>query len=139
MTFDERTIEKTKKLTFAPIGRGFDVLRAALGEQWRQDLRLEESLDEANIHVNVEVKYIRKTTESAHRMLDSIAGAMRHAEPEDVKIELEGGTVLRGEDLKLTGHLSVDHYNGIADESDLYNQMTEWFLRGIKDGTISAD
>lgn len=129
-------ISATNKVKFRPDGKGFDILEAALGEEWRKDLSLEESLDESNLRVSLEVTYFRKTTKRANEMLDNIATAMRHAEPDDVRIELQGGTVLKGDELKMTGYINVDTYNGIADSNDLYTEMLDWLKGRIQEGTV---
>ncbi len=133
---DSKEIQSSKSVKFRPYGKGFDILQAVLGENWRNSLRLEDSLDEANLKVSLEVTYFRKTTEKAHEVLDNIATAMRHAEPDDVKIELQGGTVLKGNELKMTGHINVDTYNGVADSNDLYAEMNEWLKARIQEGTV---
>lgn len=132
----EKEVESSKSVKFRPYGKGFDILQAALGEDWRNNLKLEDSLDEANLKVSLEVTYFRKTTEKAHAVLDNIATAMRHSEPDDVKVELQGGTVLKGSELKMTGYIHVDTHNGVADSSDLYAEMNEWLKARIQDGTV---
>jgi len=129
--------KKTSKMVFGPVGRGFDILTAALGADWRKGLKLDDSLDEANLRVNLEVSYYRKTTDAAHKILDNIATAMRHAEPDDVKVHLQDGPVLKGADLKFAGHVRVKTYNGIIDSSDLYNEMLAWLTNQIQLGTIT--
>lgn len=133
---ESKEFQSSQSIKFRPYGKGFDILQAALGEDWRNNLRLEDSLDEANLKVSLEVTYFRKTTEKAHEVLDNIATAMRHAEPGDVKIELQGGTVLKGNELKMTGYINVDTYNGVADSNDLYTEMNEWLKARVQDGTV---
>ena len=61
---------------------------------------------------------------------------MRHIEPEDVKIELNGGGIIKGDNLKLSGPISVKYNNGLIDESDLYNQMHGWLLQKIEQDEV---
>lgn len=125
-----------KAVKWIPKGMGANLLKAALGEDWLNNLRLEDALDEANLQVNLEITYLRKTTSTGQKMLDNIASSMRHIEPEDVKIELNGGGIIKGDNLKLSGPISVKYNNGLIDESDLYNQMHGWLLQKIEQDEV---
>lgn len=133
---EDTEIKQAKKVSFRPIGRAFDILSAALGPEWRNDVKLDEALDDANLQVNLEVTYVRKTTKTAHKLLDSIATSMRHAEPEDVKIETDSGAVIKGNEIKLTSTVHVDTYNGVVDSTDMYQQMHVWLTERIKEGSV---
>lgn len=133
---ESKDVQTSQSVQFRPYGKGFDILQAVLGEDWLNSLRLEDSLDETNLKVRLEVTYFRKTTEKAHAVLDNIATAMRHSEPDDVEIELQGGTVLKGNELKMSGHINVDTYNGIAVSNELYAEMQEWLKARIQEGTV---
>ena len=129
-------LEKVKKIKYMPIGKGGSILKAALGEDIFNDLNLEDSLDDANIQVNLEITYFRKTTKSGQRVLDSLACSMRHIDEEDIQIDLTGGGVIKGGQLKLKGNLSVQYNNGLFDENHLYLVMHKWLLSQVKDGEI---
>ena len=129
-------VDHAKKIKFRPVGKAFDVISAVLGDDWRKDVRLDEALDDANLQVNLEITYIRKTTVTAHRLLDNIATSMRHAEPDDVKVLTESGAVIKGDEIKLTAKLQVDTYNGIVDSTDMYREMHQWLEDRIKDGSV---
>jgi hypothetical protein len=133
---EQKEVQSSQSVKFLPYGKGFDILQAYFGNDWLNNLRLEDSLDEANLKVRLEVTYFRKTTEKAHEVLDNIATAMRHSEPDDVEIELQGGTILKGNELKMSGHISVDTYNGIAVSNELYAEMQEWLKARIQEGTV---
>ena len=126
----------TKAVKWIPKGIGADLIKAALGEDWLNSLKLEDALDEANLQVNLEITYLRKTTSTGQKMLDNIASSLRHIEPDDVKIELNGGGLVKGNDLKLTGPISVQYNNGLIDESDLYSHMHSWLLQKIEQDEI---
>lgn len=127
---------KAKKVVFHPVGKAFDILTAALGPDWRNGVKLKEALDESNIYVSLEVSYFRKTTERSHEVLDNIAQSLRHLEPDDVKIKLEGGATLTGKDLKMQGAVSVLTNNGVVDASDIYTKMHTWLSDQIKHGLV---
>jgi len=125
-----------KELQFKPVGRGFDILRAALGADWMDKLKLTDSLEDSNLQVNLEITYSRKTTEYAHKMLNNIATSLRHCEPDDVKVHIAGGGILKGDDLKMSGKKYILAYNGVVDSTDLYKIMHEWLKQKIGDDEI---
>lgn len=126
-----------KKVKFHPSGDAWAILKAALGSAAIDDLKLEDSLDDGNLKVSLEVSYFRKTTKRANEVLGNIATAMRHHDPDDVRVELVGGGVLKGNDIKMSGIITVDTNNGIADSNDLYSEMKTWLESQIKLGTVS--
>lgn len=130
---------KARNVKFIPCGMGVDVVRAALGEDWFNTLKLEDSLDDANLQVSLEISYLRKTSEAGQKMLDNIATSLRHHEEADVKIDLKGGGTLKGSDLKLSGPISVKLLNGRVDETDLYHQMHSWLVSKIEESEIEVD
>lgn len=127
---------EAKSVTWRPTGRAADLLAAVFGEEWRKRARLEESLDDANLQVQLRITYLRKTSDAGHRMLDELARAGRHMEPDDVRIDLVGGGKITGSDIKLSGTVNVDSYNGVLDSSDLYSAMREWLRDMIEQGKI---
>ncbi|MFT6331218.1 MAG: hypothetical protein ACJAYN_003168 [Bermanella sp.] len=137
---DEKPIEGTaKKVKWIPCGMGVDVVRAALGENWFNRLELEDSLDEANLQVSLEITYLRKTTQNGQKMLDNIATSLRNLEESDVKVELYGGGTIKGSELKLSGGVNVKTNNGIVDESDLYHQMHAWIVEKVHSNEIEVE
>jgi len=128
---------KAKKIyQYVPVGMGFNVIKAALGEEWMKNVNLKDSLDEANLQVKLEISYFRKTSSNAHKLLNNIATSLRHTEPDDVTILLEGGGKLKGSDLKLFHDINIGVINGMVDSSDLYDQMRQWLTNLIKQKTI---
>ncbi len=126
----------SKGVQWVPAGRGADILSAAMGADWFNRLKLDDSLDEANLQVQLKVTYLRKTSKTGQQMLDNIAASMRHSHDDDVVVELKGGGKLLGKEVRLNGHLNVQATNGIVDESDLYHQMHTWLLSKIDDDEI---
>lgn len=121
-----------KGVKWIPGGTGADILSAALGADWFNRLKLEDSLDEANLQVQLKVTYLRKTSKTGQKMLDNIAASMRHAHDDDVVVELTDGGQLRGGEVRLNGKLSVQTTNGIVDETALYHDMHNWLLSKIE-------
>lgn len=122
---------QSKNIKWVPKGIGVDVVKALMNAGIFEKVSLEDALDDANLKVSLEISYIRKTTTSGQKMLDNLATSLRHMEDSDVRIELQGGGTLRGEDLKLSGSISVQTFNGLVDENDLYRQMHAWIMSKI--------
>ncbi|MBA1195569.1 hypothetical protein G7011_00380 [Pseudomonas plecoglossicida] len=127
------------KVRFVPQGLGASLLRAALPEGFLEKLDLDESLDDANIHVALEITYLRKTTTIGQRVIDSVATSLRHLPESDVVINLQGGGKISGDELKLSGGISVKFMeNGLIDESVLFHEMHKWLLGKISSSEIDT-
>ncbi|MCK7542938.1 hypothetical protein MLC59_01975 [Marinobacter bryozoorum] len=133
---EENKDQASKGVKWVPAGKGADILSAALGSDWVNKLKLQDSLDEANLQVQLKVTYLRKTSKTGQQMLDNIASSMRHSHDDDVVVELKGGGKLLGGEVRLNGQLNVQTTNGIVDETDLYHQMHTWLLSKIDDDEI---
>ncbi|MEA9393136.1 hypothetical protein SJI19_21790 [Acerihabitans sp. TG2] len=129
-------LEKVRKIKFMPSDKGGDIIKAAFGEKWFNDLKLEDSLDDANLQVNLEITYFRKTTKDGQRILDTLATSLRHLDDEDISIDLQGGGTIKGQDMKLSGKVNVQYNNGLIDENDLYLQMHKWLVSKVYAGEI---
>lgn len=132
------SVEKVRKLKFMPTGKGGNILKAAFGEDWFSNLNLEDSLDDANLQVNLEITYLRKTTKDGQLVMDTLATSLRHSDNEDVEISLQGGGVLKGSDLKLSGTISIQYNNGLIDENHLYLQMHKWLVSKVSTGEVEV-
>jgi hypothetical protein len=125
-------------LSFRPQGVGFSVLKSILGAEWLNKLKLIDSLDESRLRVEVHVSYTRSTDDSAQEFLNDIAVQLRHQEPEDIQIQLQGGAKLSGEELKLSGSVSVLTYGGLVDLEDLFPRMRDWLKEQLELGIVDA-
>jgi hypothetical protein len=126
----------TRQVMHRISGKSRELLNSLLGEEVLSKLNLQSALDDSNLEVTLQLRYKRKTDDSGHVALDHIARAMRHAEPEDTKVITSTGTILKGDKLKLAGHISVGTYNGIVDTADLYSQMFTWLEEKIAEGSV---
>lgn len=127
------------KVRFVPQGLGASLLKAALPEGFLEKLDLEESLDDANIHVALEITYLRKTTTIGQRVIDSVATSLRHLPESDVVINLQGGGKISGDELKLSGGIGVKFMeNGLIDEGVLFHEMHKWLLGKISSSEIDT-
>ncbi|MGL6348515.1 MAG: hypothetical protein ACRC2U_01395 [Aeromonas sp.] len=129
---------KAKNIKWAPKGAGFDVIRALMDAGLFEKVNLDDALDDANFKVSLEISYIRKTTINGQKMIDNIATSMRHMDESDVRIELQGGGTLKGEDLKLSGPISVQTIDGLVDENDLYRQMHAWLRSKVDSNELEV-
>ena len=130
--------QRISRASFRPDGVGFDVLRTILGAKWLNQMRLDESLDESRLKVEELVSYTRGTSASGQELLNDIAVQLRHQEPEDVTIHLKNGARLSGEDLKISGPISVSTYGGLVDPEDLFPRMRDWLIQQLEDGVIES-
>ncbi|TDN54644.1 hypothetical protein EC843_101695 [Buttiauxella sp. JUb87] len=132
------SIQKVRKMKFMPTGKGGNILKAAFGEQWFNELRLEDSLDESNLQVNLEITYFRKTNKDGQLLMDTLATSLRNMDEDDIEISLQGGGTIKGGELKLSGSINVQYNNGLMDENHLYLQMHKWLHSKIGSGEVAV-
>ncbi len=130
-------VDGARPIRFIPKGQGFDLLESVLGIAWRKELKLADSLDEANLRVSIEVSYAgRQASHDAHEVLDNISSAMRHLEEGDVRIMLKGGDLIAGDSLKMRGYVNVDVINEIVVSFSMYRAMKSWLIERISSQAI---
>lgn len=134
----EGNVQKVRKMKFMPTGKGGNILKAAFGEKWFDDLKLEDSLDESNLQVNLEITYFRKTNKDGQLLMDTLATSLRNMDEDDIEITLKGGGTIKGGDLKLSGSINVQYNNGLIDENHLYLQMHKWLHAKIGAGEVAV-
>lgn len=133
---DAATVKAGVKATaFEFDGIGLNILRQVIGEERLNRMRLADAID-GNIEVTLRVRYKRKTTEKAQKVLDNIAMAVRHLDEDEVKLTLAGGGTVSGNELKLSAPLSVEARDGIPDPDALFKKMHEWLLAQIENQII---
>lgn len=136
-----KTRDVFKANTSGPI---VQLLREVIGMDGFDRLGLKDGVFESNLEVWIEIrypKYSRSQTEKSMKLLDDLSLALRDVDEEDIKLSLSDGSVVRGRDLKVSGHVEVastadDH--GIQ-ESDLYVQMAAALKDWIKQGTVAPN
>lgn len=133
-------IEKTKSVMYQAKTMGAELIDFLKQKGLMTDFTLDDTLDKANLHVNLEFKFKYKTSTSGQKVLDKIATSLRHLDKDDVKIGLVGGGHIKGEDLKLSTDISVViNDKGQIDESDLHAQMLEWLKSKVKTDEVTQD
>lgn len=131
-------LQQVRKMKFMPTGKGGNILKAAFGEDWFKDLKLEDSLDDSNLQVNLEITYFRKTNKDGQLLMDTLATSLRHMDEDDIEISLKGGGTIKGGDLKLSGSINIQYNNGLIDENHLYLQMHKWLHAKIGSGEVES-
>lgn len=114
-----------------------DLLKALLPESFFENRNLSDCFDDANLKVNLEIFYSRKTTQKGQEFIDSIATSMRHMNEDDVQINLQGGGTIKGDKLQLSAKIKVDVVNGLIDETSLFKQMKEWLFTKIESEEVN--
>lgn len=126
------------KVRFQPAGPAASLIRA-IAPGLFEKLELEESLDEANIHVSLEITYNRKTTKTGQSVIDQIATSLRHSPASDVVISLQGGGKITGNELKLSGSIRLEFLgSGLINEAVLFHEMHKWLYTKIESSEIDA-
>jgi len=126
------------KVRFEPTGVAAAII-SAVAPGLLDRLNLQESLDEANIHLALEITYNRRTTKTGQEVIDSIATSLRHSPASDVVINLQGGGKITGDELKLSGNVSVEYLpSGLINESSLFHEMHRWLNTKISSSEIDS-
>lgn len=136
---EEQEINEAKKVKWTPNGVGANIIEFLKSKGYIENLDLGETLDDANLQVSIEFTYNRKTTKSGQKVIDTISSSLRHLEKEDVKINLQGGGQIKGDELKLSTTIGVGFFEGKVDESDLYYKMKNWLQSKISSQEVTPD
>lgn len=97
-----------------------------------------EALAGSNIEYTLKVTYKGSTTEDGQKLMDSLGVALRHSEDVQTKISLLGGGSISGNEIKVTGPVTLDYYNGEPSKDEVYEAMRTWLLEKLKSGAVKA-
>lgn len=126
------------KVRFEPTGVAAAII-SAVAPGLLDRLNLQESLDEANIQLALEITYSRRTTKTGQEVIDSIATSLRHSPASDVVITLQGGGTITGDELKLSGQINVEYLpSGLINEGSLFHEMHRWLNTKIASSEIDS-
>lgn len=125
---------------FKPDGPILSLLKSMFDDEAQfEKLGLDEVFD-GNLEVWVEIrypKYQRSKAENSIKLMDTLGVALRDIEGEQVALELENGHKITGQDLKISGSVSVTLQNDkLPDETELLTEMVAWLRQQIANGTI---
>lgn len=134
------TVNDKSVMVYEASGSAWEGLRAFLGADVFDQVKMTAALDSAQVEVQVTVRVTgkRSVSDDAHRMLGAIARAARHVDPDDIELEVQGVGTLKGADLKIHKVLSLKLLSsgGLVEEGELWQKMSVWFHKMISDGTI---
>lgn len=109
-------------------GRAWSAIKQLMDPADIAKLNLDD-LDNSNLEYTLKVRFRHSTTEKGQRLLDNIAVAFRNVEEGDASIQLAGGAgVIKGEQLKLSGTVSIETYNGVPVFDHVSQEMRQWLL-----------
>lgn len=125
-------------LSEAGVSEGLrQLLRSLLPKKEAQRLDLAE-LEASNIHYTLKIRYDHKTNDNGQRVMNALGSALRHAEDVDTRVALVGGGELQKDELKLTGTVRVDTYDGIPSAEEVFGKMREWLNDKLRSGEAQA-
>ena len=97
-----------------------------------------DALLASNIEYTLSIRYRQSTSEDGQRLMDTLGSALRHADGVETKIKLVGGGVIKGDDLKMSGQIRIDTYDGLPSASEVFEEMRTWLLEKLKSGEVKA-
>lgn len=116
-------------------------LMAALKRLLRPDQAARLNLDalgaEANIEYSLKIRYKRSTTQDGQRLMNTLGSVLRHTEDVETVVKLKDGEI-KGEQLRLSGHVKIEMYNGIPSFSDVFEELRAWLMGKLQSGDIEA-
>lgn len=133
-TQEVKSADGKRVVSFEYGGLGVDILSKVFGNNFGK-IRLADAID-GNIEITLKVRYKKKTTEKAHKVLDDIALQLRHIDEDDVKVNLVGGATIKGRELKLSSPLSVEARDGVPNQDEMFRKMRDWLMSQIENQII---
>lgn len=127
--------ERMQSNAFSLAGKGAEILKTLFGDNKLDGLRLQDSLEKANLKMYVTMTYERNTSDSGQKVMDSFAKALRHQPEEDYMIKLKNGGTIKGTDLKISKVLKLDTINGVINEIDLWEKLYHWLADNADAGS----
>lgn len=117
-------------------GLGMDVVKA-LTSILPSSVRLKDALDE-NIELTLNIKYKRSIGRKGQDLLDKLAMILRNHDDTDSKIILNDGSIIAGDELKLTSIIKVSSLNGVLLPDSAFAELSNLLNELIKTGDIIA-
>lgn len=107
-----------------------DVLKGFLAPDDAAKLNL-AALAGSNIEYSLRVTYKGKTTDNGQELMNTLASAFRHAEDVDTTISLVGGGKITGDEIRLSGPVILDFYDGAPSTDEVYEAMRTWLTEKL--------
>lgn len=97
-----------------------------------------QALAGSNIEYTLSVTYKGKTNTSGQKLMDTLGVALRHSEDVETKITMLDGGSISGHEIKLSGPVILDFYNGEPAQDDVYEALRSWLLTKLSSGEVKA-
>lgn len=108
----------------------YDVIKGFLGPDKAAKLNT-EALAGSNIEYSLHVTYKGKTTDNGQELMNTLATAFRHADDLETTISLVGGGTITGDEIKLSGPVVLDFYDGAPSTDEVYEAMRTWLTEKL--------
>lgn len=97
-----------------------------------------DALSGSDIEYTLRITYKGKTTENGQQFLDTLSSAFRNTEEVDATIKLVGGGQITSQDMKLSGSVRIEFYNGVPNPDEVFEAMRTWLLEKLTAGDVKA-
>lgn len=89
-----------------------------------------DSLEKANLSLEMKLKFKRTTTKNGQELIDQVATSLRHLDPDDYYIRLSDKSYIKGGQLVVAGPIKIQlTESGAIDEGILKNDMHVWLVQ----------
>lgn len=99
-----------------------------------------DSIFEGDLEVWIEIRYpkrARSNPQDAVALLDNLAIAMRDFDEDQVRLTLADGSIVKGNDLKISAHVNVSARDGVLDDDEVYLQLTDWLESQLRNHVVT--
>lgn len=135
-------IQPLETRRFRPSGPFIDLFKQYFDDQKFEKIGLNEIFD-GNLEVWIELRYPkfeRSHAEDTVKLMDNLGIGLRDIEGENVSLQLADGHKVSGNELKISGNIDVAvNSDGLPDEDDVWNKMTDWLKSQITNGVVDPD
>lgn len=125
---------------FKPTGATLDLLRSYFSDDSSFESLGLDGVFDGNLEMWIEIRFpARKRTkpEDAMALMDTLGVALRDIESEQVELELEDGSKVRGQELKISSTIDVAVLaNKLPDQKKLWDSMVSWLTLQLQNGVV---
>lgn len=97
-----------------------------------------ESLTGSNIEYTLRIRYRQDTSDDGQQLMNGLGSALRHADGVETRIKLVGGGEISGSQLRISGPVRLDTFNGTPNAQEVFEAMRQWLLDKVNSGDIAA-
>ncbi len=125
---------------FRPGGPAIDLLKSYFSDEASFERLGLDGIFDGNLELWIEIRYpayTRSKGEDAIALMDTLGVALRDIEADQVQLELQDGSKVRGQELKISSTLDVQvHANRLPDEQKLWDSMGLWLTSQLQNGVV---